>query len=167
MRRLLTLALGLGVLLPSLTAHAVSGRLIKVLPHFLDLKGRHALSPSLYERDAYQARLRQHPNLRSGMRFDVQWKAKDAGDAPLTLRLELRGAKPGNQPTQLLLESPVHQKGHFSTWTSVPLTGEAYAKFGDMVAWRATLWSGGQLLGEQQSFLWSDQTPPPRQSGRP
>ena len=36
-------------------AAAATGSVIKVLPQFLDLKGRTALSPSLYDRDAYQA----------------------------------------------------------------------------------------------------------------
>ena len=37
------------------------------------------MSPSLYERDAYQARLRAHPEHRYGMRFDVQWRADREG----------------------------------------------------------------------------------------
>ena len=49
-----------------------------MLPHYLDKEGRHTLSPSLYERDAYQAILRQNPEKRGGMRFDVQWKARGA-----------------------------------------------------------------------------------------
>ncbi len=34
-------------------AGAASARIAKVLPQLLDLEGRHALSPSLYDRDAY------------------------------------------------------------------------------------------------------------------
>ena len=71
--------------------HAASGRIFKVLPHLIDREGKHALSPSLYERDAYQARLRANPQLRKGLRFDVYWKAKDA--QALRLRVEMRGAK--------------------------------------------------------------------------
>ena len=44
--------LGLVLLLSAALAHAGSGKLLKVLPHFLDREGRHALSPSLFERDA-------------------------------------------------------------------------------------------------------------------
>ena len=40
-----------------------SGRILKVLPHLLDGKGHHTLSPSLLERDAYQAELRLHPEI--------------------------------------------------------------------------------------------------------
>ena len=46
----------LGVI--STTDAARPGKISKVLPHWLDLQGRHTLSPSLLERDAYQAKLR-------------------------------------------------------------------------------------------------------------
>jgi hypothetical protein len=135
-------------------ADAATGRVIKVLPHFLDREGRHALSPSLYERDAYQAQLRRHPEARSGVRFDIQWKARGAVYAPLRLRVELNGTAKGDRPSQTVLETEVKPGGWFSHWSSLPLTGEAYRKFGDVTAWRVTLWEGDRLLGEQKSFLW-------------
>src|ERR1051326_4940456 len=61
-------------------ASAATGGVVKVLPQFLDLKGRSAISPSLYDRDAYQAHLREHTNEISGIRFAVQWKAHGASD---------------------------------------------------------------------------------------
>lgn len=132
-------------------ASAASGRLVKALPHFLDLKGRHTLSPSLYERDAYQAYLRQNPKERSGLRFDVQWKSYAAGD--FTVHLELRGRK-GEEATTALLETSNRKRGLFSNWSSVELTGEAYTKFGDVSAWRATLKDGDTVVSEIKSFLW-------------
>src|SRR5690606_39577936 len=89
------------------SATAATTRIIKVLPHFIDHKGRHSLSPSLYDRDAYQAHLRANPELRSGLRFDVHWKAKTAQHENLTLRVELRGAAEGNLPRQTTLETTV------------------------------------------------------------
>src|SRR5437868_15260401 len=68
---------------------SASGKVMKVLPHFLDLEGRNALNPSLYERDAYQAQLRRNPKERSGLRFDIQWKSREV--TPLKLRVEMRG----------------------------------------------------------------------------
>ncbi len=132
---------------------AATGRVIKVLPHYLDLQGRHALSPSLYDRDAYQVQLRQHTNQCSGIRYDIQWKAKAAKGTVLKLRLELRGTAKGDLPYQTILEKEV-KPGWFSKWTSLTLGGEDYKKFGEVVAWRATLWDGDQLVGEQKSFLW-------------
>jgi len=132
-------------------SRAASARLVKVLPHFVDFQGRIALNPSLYERDAYQAHLRAHPTDRAGLRFDVQWKSREA--LQLTLRLELRGNR-GRDGTTAVLEEPVKYRGLFSTWSQISLSGDAYKKFGELSAWRATLWDGDKLIGEQQSFLW-------------
>jgi hypothetical protein len=131
---------------------AVTGHVVKVLPLFLDQKGRDAISPSLYDRDAYQAYLRQHTNEVSAVRFDVLWKASDAGEK-LKLRVELRGVGAGGMPKQTALEQTVTPK-FFRSWTSLKLEGADHANFGEVVAWRATLWNGDTLLGEQKSFLW-------------
>jgi hypothetical protein len=137
------------------SAVAGSGRVIKVLPQFLDLEGRHTISPSLYERDAYQAILRRHAddtNRVSGIRFAVQWKAR-AG-APVKLRIELRGTARGDLPGRAILEAEVKPRRWFSRWTSLPIQGEDYAKLGQVTAWRVSLWDGDWLLSEQKSFLW-------------
>src|SRR5258706_6833202 len=75
----------------SCSLKAAEARIVKVLPHFLDQAGRHSLHPSLFERDGYQGHLRTHPELCSGMRFDVQWKAHKLQNA--RLKLEIRGAR--------------------------------------------------------------------------
>ena len=130
---------------------AAPARLVKVLPHFVDKQGRVALNPSLYERDAYQAHLRIHPAERGGLMFEVQWKSRQP--VSLTLRVEMRGNR-GKTPTTHVLEQVVRPRGIFSTWSRVSLTGEPYTKFGELSAWRATLWSGEQQIAEQKSFLW-------------
>jgi hypothetical protein len=130
---------------------AAEGRIIKVLPHFLDRQGRHALSPSLYDRDAYQAVLRKNPAQRFGLQFDIQWKAKFAGTNSLKLRIELRGTRPGEVQS---LEHAVHNKSAFSQWSALTVQDEAYEQLGEVVAWRATLWEGERMLAEQKSFLW-------------
>jgi hypothetical protein len=137
------------------TAHAATGKVIKVLPQFLDTKGRTSLSPSLYERDAYQALLRVHPERRSGMRFFIQWKAKGQVTAGLTLRLELRGGVQGDLPRELILESKLPLKtGWFSHWADLTLKEESYKELGGVTSWRVTLWDGAKMLGEQRSYLW-------------
>lgn len=138
-------------LLWALSLPAAEVRILKVLPHYLDQQGRHALSPSLYERDAYQAHLRQHSNECSGLRFHVQWKSP--AKTTLQLRLELRGLQ-GHEATTRQLEQTVERKGWFSRWSDVTLAGEAYQKFGQLSAWRATLWDGSRQVAEQKSFLW-------------
>jgi hypothetical protein len=132
---------------------ADSARIIKVLPHYLDEKGRHSLSPSLYERDAYQAFLRDNPEKRTALRFDVNWKARGSKHDRLVLRLELRSSG-RDLSNPLVLERTVRPSRLFSTWTSLPLEGSAYDDFGQMMAWRATLWRGEEMLAELKSFLW-------------
>lgn len=140
------------LLCSSLCLEAGSARILKVLPHYLDEEGRHSLSPSLYERDAYQAFLRANPDKRSALRFDINWKARNAKNAPLVLRLELRsGSRDLLHP--LVLEKPV-KPGFFRRWSSLKLDGEDYTTFGQLIAWRATLWEGTELRAEQKSFLW-------------
>ena len=153
MRRLLVILFLLGSLSATFASDAVGGRVIKVLPLLLDRKGRDAVSPSLFDRDAYQARLRQHTNEISAIRFDVLWKASNAGGVKLKLRVELRGVGAGGLPRQVTLQQSV-TPGFFRRWTSLPLVGADYKNFGELVAWRATLWSDDRLLGEQKSFLW-------------
>ena len=140
-------------LLP-LSNWAATGRVIKVLPHFVDKQGRHTLAPSLFERDAYQAVLRDNPDLRSGMRFDVQWKTKGTPAVQLTLKLELRGVARGNFPHELTLAQPVVRPKWFSRWTVFKIDQATYDQIGQVTAWRATLWEGDKMVGKQQSFLW-------------
>jgi hypothetical protein len=154
MRRFLSFGLLFLICAATFPAVAATGRVVKVLPHFLDLKGRHSLSPSLYDRDAYQAQLRLHPEQRSGIRFDVHWRAF-AITGKLKLRAELRGTAQGNVPRQTTIETDMEAgKAGGNHWTQLPLTGEAYKNFGEVTAWRVTLWDGDQLIGEQKSFLW-------------
>ena len=138
----------------ALSAPAATGRVLKVLPQFLDLKGRNSLTPSLYERDNYQALLLRSTNLCSGMRFHVQWKARGEASSPVKLVLELRGVARGDYPKRLTREKPVQPGGWFSHWAEFDLLGEEYKDFGRVTAWRVTLWEGTLLLGEQKSFLW-------------
>jgi len=148
---LLTLAVRLHA---DTVSNAVKGRIVKVLPLFMDTNNAVALSPSLFDRDAYQYYLMGHSNEIAGVRFDVCWKAKHAHDMNLKLRVEARGVGAGGMPRQMVLERTVTPK-IFHHWTSLTLAGTDYKKFGVLAAWRATLWNGNQLLSEQQSFLWS------------
>jgi hypothetical protein len=135
-------------------ASAATGKVIKVLPQFLDLKGRHAISPSLYDRDAYQAFLRDTKTNISGMRFAIQWKASGASADALRLRVEVRGITYGERPPTVVLEQPVKTGFWYNHWASLPLTGDDFKKIGEVTAWRATLWDGDKMIGEQKSFLW-------------
>jgi hypothetical protein len=138
----------------TLSAEAATGRILKVLPLFRDLKGRTALSPSLYDRDAYQAVLLQHPERRSGIRYAIEWKTSDPAWEPLKVQIELRGIAQGGYPRQLVLSEPVKPSGWLGSWTDLVLEEKEYKTLGEVTAWRVTLWEGSTLLGEQKSFLW-------------
>ena len=143
----------LAVLAFALAAHAESAKVIKVLPHFLDLKGRDTVNPSLFDRDAYQNELRSSPSKRSALRFDVQWKAPYYDYDALTLRIEANGMK-GRVATTNVMERPLRLSGIFSHWTALKMSGETYENFGELISWRATLLSGTNVVAEQKSFLW-------------
>jgi len=148
------LSLVCAAVLVAVTASAAPsqlGRVIKVLPHYLDKSGQHTIHPSLYARDAYQADLRKHPEKQSGLQFDVQWTALTS--RPLKLRIEMRGAQ-DKKTTSATVEQEVKYRGFFHKWVKVPFTGDDFKKFGQLSAWRVTLWDGDQLLSEQKSFLW-------------
>ncbi len=129
-------------------------RVIKVLPHFLDAKGRHTLGPSLFERDAYQAQLRDNPEQRSALRFDVNWKTPfRLRSSTITLRLELRTSRI-DPKTPVVLEQRVKGSGLAGAWSQLTLDRKRLEEMGDLVAWRATLWAGDEQLSEERSFLW-------------
>ncbi len=130
-----------------------TGSIVKVLPLLLNRTGHDALSPSLFDRDAYQFYLRAHTNEISGIRYDVLWKAAGTSGQPVKIMVELKAVGPDGGPRQQTLEASV-TPGRFHHWTEIPLTGEDFVKLGPVVAWRTSIWSGDQLLGSQQSFLW-------------
>jgi len=126
-------------------------KILKVLPHLLDKDGQHTLSPSIYERDAYQDFLKDHPEMQFGLRFDVLWRAPHSGG--VTLKVEMRGIQ-DKKTTLTLLESERMAHSGGREWTSLELSGESFQSFGQLQAWRASLWSGDLFLAEQRSFLW-------------
>lgn len=138
------------VLAFAIGAKAESAKVMKVLPQFLDSKGRSSVSPSLFDRDAYQAELRAGKTNRSALRFNVQWKAR--GYDTLKLRIEAKGMM-GKEPTSTTNEVQI-KPGTFSQWTAVALAGDEYKSFGELMSWRALLFDGTNVVAEQKSFLW-------------
>jgi hypothetical protein len=153
MRALLIFLVSLGLVAVAHAADVVTGKIVKVLPLFLDQQGRDATSPSLFDRDAYQAFLREHTNAVSALRFDVLWKAVKSPEAKIKIWVELRGVGTNSVPKLKTLEVDA-VPGTFRKWTEIPLAGADYKNFGAVVAWRVTLWNGGRMLAEEKSFLW-------------
>lgn len=140
------------LLLSALSALAGEARIIKVLPQLVDKRGRNALTPSLFDRDAYQLHLRQNPSEISALRFEIQYKAKGI-EGPVLLRLEVRGSK-NTVGTRYVFETEVPTGGYFAKWGQVPIDRETSDKIGSVVAWRASLVKDGTVLGYQESLLW-------------
>jgi hypothetical protein len=59
----------------------------------------------------------------------------------------MRGIAEGNLPRQIVLEKKVEPSGHFSRWTGFTVSGRQYKAFGEVTAWRASLWDEDELLG--------------------
>lgn len=151
MRKLL-LTLFLLAAIPAFAADAAGHGVVKVLPLLVDLKGRIAESPSLFDRDAYQAYLREHTNEVSGVRFDLLLQPGKTLTNGM-VRIEIRGIGEGGLPQQATLEQKT-KASKYRHWETVNLAGNDYKKIGSMVAWRATLWNENEMLGEEKSFLW-------------
>jgi len=132
---------------------ATAAEIRKVLPHLLDEAGRISVSPGLFERDAYQQKLREHPARISGVRYDVQWRAHGVDRDRLKIRLQLRTAK--REPSNpLVIEAAVKDNRRFGGWSSVKLEAATYLAAGEVLAWRAVLLDGNEEIAEQKSFLW-------------
>jgi hypothetical protein len=162
MRALLILLASLGVgtaawagdtVNPVGVVNAGDCKVLKVLSFLVDQKGRIAVSPSLFDRDAYQAYLRQHLGEVSTVRVDVLWKAVKAPDEKLRISVDLRGLTTNGVPKIYTLETNV-APGRFGRWTSLELGSETYRDCGSVLAWRARLWNKDEMLSEQKSFLW-------------
>ena len=153
-KRIIQLAAALLLIGVLLTADAAQpGRISKVLPHWLDLRGRHTLSPSLLERDAYQAQLRANRSLCSGIRFDVKWSKNNGGNVKLQVELRVTGqAKP------IQLEQPI-QPTRRGGWDAITLDDDAFKVIGEIIAWRVLLLDGDTVLAERRSFLWTERKP--------
>lgn len=124
----------------------------KVLPHLLDKDGKHTTAPSLFERDAYQNYLHNHPEEQSGIRYDVLWQSYISGE--YELRLELRGRVYQGKIQEKTIRKQVTAGNSRQHWESIEFTGEDFKNFGKVVAWRVSLWRGDTMVAHDQSFLW-------------
>ncbi|MCB1091331.1 MAG: hypothetical protein KDL87_07365 [Verrucomicrobiae bacterium] len=85
-----------------------------------------------------------------GHYFTIFWKTASKG-SEVTVRLEYLQANTG--PTVHTQEVAVaNAKGRNTT--QIAVTGEDYVTGGPVIAWKASLVSGGQTLGEYKSFQW-------------
>jgi len=132
---------------------AKEASIVKVLPHLLDLRGRASLAPGLFQRDAYQGQLRKDPKQVSGMRFNIQWRAKGVPIKELVLKVWLKTAgRNPNDPLELTV--PIRGNRRWGRWSAVPYDGKLFTDNGQVLAWKVELRRGETPLATQTSFLW-------------
>ena len=135
-------------------AESSHAKAIKVFRFLVDAEGRHALSPSLLDRDAYQAHLREHPTKVSGLRFVIQWRRRSESPTRPSIRIEVRHGN-GNTIGEFSKTAPIKvRKTRRSQWHRITISGEEYARLGKVIAWRVSLWDGETMLTQEESFLW-------------
>ena len=135
-------------------ALGASTEILKVLPHWLDQQGRHTVSPSLFERDAYQLHLKYHREEVSTIRFDVNWRLKERGLQGCMLHLEARfGSKEGIQTLEqktLIKAGKRRKKG----WSDLRIPKASVDFQSNLIAWRVRVMRGDEVLATRTSFLW-------------
>jgi hypothetical protein len=129
-------------------------RIVKILKHLLDAEGRHTISPSLLDRDAYQAQLRDQPESVSGLRFDVQLKLPSKSASPLLLKVKIRHGSGSTIDTYSTVSTLKQTGRRRPRWGQIVVSGDDYLKLGTIIAWRVSLWDGDTEVSKQESFLW-------------
>jgi hypothetical protein len=133
----------------------VDGFSVKKVNHeYIDLQGNTTGAIGSFVLKArYQKEIESTPQV-TGMRFHVMWGAPS--ENPITVKLETRGVDgdTGKETRQSWIKSyPIDaDRGT----TVFDITGESWKKQGKMMAWRATLLQGEQVMAERKSFLWDD-----------
>jgi hypothetical protein len=87
---------------------------------------------------------------RVGNYYTVHWKASDI-NTPAVVRFEYRQANTGSK---LFTQEQTYGTPSRSNKTEFTVTGPAYHTQGRVVAWRVQVLQGGQVIGEETSFLW-------------
>jgi hypothetical protein len=87
---------------------------------------------------------------RLGNYYLVHWGAGDG--SPATVRFEYRQAKTGSKlfKQEVEVAAPARKNS-----TEFQVIGPAYESQGRVVAWRIQVIQGGQVVGEETSFLWN------------
>lgn len=154
MRTTVVILIALFIWSPFGSQAADGSRIVKTLKHLLDAEGRHTLSPSLLDRDAYQAHLRSQSDLVSGLRFDIQLRLSSKSKNTLRLKVEIRHGS-GTKIDTLTRETMLKElKRRRSQWGKISISNEDYQSLGEIIAWRVSLWDGDSELSHQESFLW-------------
>lgn len=131
---------------------------LKVQHELLDAEGETTSSiGDLKEKAKYQRELSLDAKRVSGIRFFVHWKAPSSEIPKFAVKIELRGVVPAtNEETFTQIIKLYRQTPSFSGWTTADITGNHFAKFGRVVAWKVTLLQDGKPMASRASFTWDE-----------
>lgn len=149
---------------------AAGRHLKKVLFFWLDKDGQYSQHPSMFERDAYQAYLRENPEEIHGLKVAILLSGSKGKLESSELELKIQGP-PGpeiKEPLEFRLElaDQVDRKlRRWVYWDIDPVNAEA--SDGSLkllpeaiVSWRLTLLDEDQPVDRLQSYLWNIQRQP-------
>lgn len=149
---------------------AAGRHLKKVLFFWLDEDGQYSQHPSMFERDAYQAYLRDNPEEIHGLKVAVLLSGSSGKLESSSLELKIQGP-PGpeiKEPLEFRLElaDKLDRKlRRWVYWDIDPVNAEASDEAlkllpESIVSWRLTLLDEGQPVDRLQSYLWNIQRQP-------
>ena len=87
---------------------------------------------------------------RVGNYYTVHWRTNDSA-TPVVVKMEYRQANTGSK---LYTQEKTYASPGTSNKTEFTVTGQAYQTQGRVVAWRIQVIQGGQVIGQETSFLW-------------
>lgn len=87
---------------------------------------------------------------RVGNYYTVHWRTSDTA-TPVVVRLDYRQANTGSKT---FTQEQSYANPRRSNKTDFTVTGAAYHTQGRVVSWRVQVLQGGQVIGEETSFLW-------------
>jgi len=88
-------------------------------------------------------------NLRKGNYYHVRWHGL-SGTKPVRVLFEYRQTRTGAKVKKYETTAPAAAKGD----RQISINGEDYLKNGRVLAWRASLYDGGTLVAQKESYLW-------------
>ena len=100
-------------------------------------------------RRLYGAVSEEERKLRRGNYYHLRWRGL-SGEQPVRVVFEYRQARTGATVRKLEKVSPAAKKGE----QEFQFTGKEYENNGRVLAWRATLYEGKNLVAKKQSYLW-------------
>ncbi|MFC0018681.1 hypothetical protein [Roseibacillus persicicus] len=87
---------------------------------------------------------------RKGQYYSVRWRANPVGGL-VQIRFQYRQAATASKVLAVTQTVPADEGTGVVEFS---VAGDSYRKGGRVLAWRMTLSQGGNLLGEEKSFLW-------------